>query len=287
MERALTENERLKRAEEIAYRRKYSGEKISINEKRKRNYIGSKILLEILILFNITVIVFGIQNKNEIFSESFLEKINSYGFDIRARLQNFYNSIVSIPEDATVFENEVKNETENKEQAIVEQTENNQNTLALGGAVEDDIAETKEEVLSAVETDSSKIKENYDLTRPIAGTVTSIFGIRESSNQKISGYHTGTDIAANQGTEILSAMSGTVILVSEEGDYGKHIKVQDGDLITLYAHCSEILVKEGQNVNKGEIIAKVGSTGNSTGPHLHLEIRYQNRYVNPQEIFEF
>ena len=82
-------------------------------------------------------------------------------------------------------------------------------------------------------------------------------------------------------------MSGTVILVSEEGDYGKHVKVQDGDLITLYAHCSEILVKEGQKVNKGETIAKVGSTGNSTGPHLHFEIRYQNRYVNPQEIFEF
>ena len=286
MERALTENERLKRAEEIAYRRKYPDEKISINEKRKKNYIGSKILLEILILFNITVIVFCMQNKNEIFSESFLEKINSYGFDIRACLQNFYNSIVSIPEDATVFENEVKNETENTEQAIVEQIENNQNTLALGGAVED-VAETKEEVLSAVETDSSKIKENYDLTKPISGTITSTFGIRESSNQKISGYHTGTDIAANQGTEILSAMSGTVILVSEEGDYGKHVKVQDGDLITLYAHCSEILVKEGQKVIKGETIAKVGSTGNSRGPHLHFEIRYQNRYVNPQEIFEF
>ena len=286
MERALTENERLKRAEEIAYRRKYPDEKISINEKRKKNYIGSKILLEILILFNITVIVFCMQNKNEIFSESFLEKINSYGFDIRACLQNFYNSIVSIPEDATVFENEVKNETENTEQAIVGQIEDNQNTLALGGAVEN-VAETKEEVLSAVETDSSKIKENYDLTKPISGTITSTFGIRESSNQKISGYHTGTDIAANQGTEILSAMSGTVILVSEEGDYGKHVKVQDGDLITLYAHCSEILVKEGQKVNKGETIAKVGSTGNSTGPHLHFEIRYQNRYVNPQEIFEF
>ena len=78
-----------------------------------------------------------------------------------------------------------------------------------------------------------------------------------------------------------------MILVSEEGDYGKHLKVQDGDIVTLYAHCSEILVKEGQSVEKGEKIAKVGSTGNSTGPHLHFEIRYQNRYVNPQEIFEF
>ena len=78
-----------------------------------------------------------------------------------------------------------------------------------------------------------------------------------------------------------------MIFVSEEGDYGKHLKVQDGDIVTLYAHCSEILVKEGQSVEKGEKIAKVGSTGNSTGPHLHFEIRYQNRYVNPQEIFEF
>ena len=89
------------------------------------------------------------------------------------------------------------------------------------------------------------------------------------------------------GTDIVSAISGKVILTSESGDYGKHLKIQNGDVITLYAHCSEILVKEGDEVEKGTKIAKVGSTGNSTGPHLHFEIRYQDRYVNPQEIFQF
>ena len=142
-------------------------------------------------------------------------------------------------------------------------------------------------VLGAAGEIGEKVKNNYDLTRPISGTVTSRFGTRESTNKKINGYHTGTDIAVNSGTEILAANSGEVILVSSEGDYGKHLKIQDGDLITLYAHCSKILVKEGQKVNKGEKIALVGSTGNSTGPHLHFEVRYQNRYVNPQEIFEF
>lgn len=294
MERALTENEKLKRAEQIAFRRKYPEERISIKEKEKKTYIGSKILLEILILVNITIIIYCFHNKNEIFSESFLEKISSYELNIRENFQSFFNSIISIPEDATVFENEVKSENliENNEAILsntlnevvsTEKSGNTQEEIALGGAV----AETKTEILSENKSDSSKVKEEYSLEKPISGVVTSSFGIRESSNEKISGFHTGTDIAANSGTEILSAIKGTVILVSEEGDYGKHLKVQDGDIVTLYAHCSEILVKEGQSVEKGEKIAKVGSTGNSTGPHLHFEIRYQNRYVNPQEIFEF
>ena len=294
MERALTENEKLKRAEQIAFRRKYPEERISIKKKKKKTYIGSKILLEILILVNITIIIYCFQNKNEIFSESFLEKISSYELNIRENFQSFFNSIISIPEDATVFENEVNSENliENNEAILsntlnevvsTEKSGNTQEEIALGGAV----AETKTEILSENKSDSSKVKEEYFLEKPISGVVTSSFGIRESSNEKISGFHTGTDIAANSGTEILSAIKGTVILVSEEGDYGKHLKVQDGDIVTLYAHCSEILVKEGQSVEKGEKIAKVGSTGNSTGPHLHFEIRYQNRYVNPQEIFEF
>ena len=284
MERVLTENEKLKRAEEIAYRRKYPEERISINEKEKKSYIGSKILLEILILVNITIVIYCFQNKNEIFSESFLEKINSYELNIKENFQSFFNSIISMPEDATVFENEVNNTTEEKV-SIEEAGENveNKEEVALGGAVE----EKKTEMLLENKTDSSKIKEEYDIQKPIFGVVTSSFGIRESDNEKISGFHTGTDIAANSGTDIVSAIKGTVILVSEEGDYGKHLKVQDGEVVTLYAHCSEILVKEGQSVEKGEKIAKVGSTGNSTGPHLHFEIRYQNRYVNPQEIFEF
>lgn len=290
MEKALNEMEKIKKAEEIAYRRQYPNEKFENVDKEKKTYFGSKILLEGLILINITIIVFCVQNKDEIFSENFLQRIASYQIDIKQNLDSFVNSIINVPEDATIFENNTStgNVTNTNTENISEAKtiENNlEEQVAIGGGNE--VEETKEEIIENNENDSEKVKNNYDLTRPISGTVTSRFGTRESTNKKINGYHTGTDIAVNSGTEILAANSGEVILVSSEGDYGKHLKIQDGDLITLYAHCSKILVKEGQKVNKGEKIALVGSTGNSTGPHLHFEVRYQNRYVNPQEIFEF
>ena len=82
-------------------------------------------------------------------------------------------------------------------------------------------------------------------------------------------------------------MHGKVILVSSKGDYGKHIKIQIDNIQTLYAHCSKILVKENDVVEIGQEIAKVGSTGNSTGPHLHFEIRYEDRFIDPAKIINF
>ncbi len=70
-------------------------------------------------------------------------------------------------------------------------------------------------------------------------------------------------------------------------DIGKHLEISKGEISTLYAHCSAILVKEGQNVKQGDEIAKVGDTGNSTGPHLHFEILRQDRAINPEYIMKF
>ena len=98
--------------------------------------------------------------------------------------------------------------------------------------------------------------------------------------------HTGTDIAANLGTKIKSATDGEVVLASEEGDYGKHLKIQIGEVSIIYAHCNNLYVKQGDMVAQGQEIAEVGSTGNSTGPHLHFEIRYQERKIDPESILE-
>ena len=81
-------------------------------------------------------------------------------------------------------------------------------------------------------------------------------------------------------------MEGDVELVSDYGDYGKHIKITNGEISTLYAHCSQIIVQEGEHIVQGQKIAEVGATGKTTGPHLHFEIRRNNITVDPEKIIE-
>lgn len=144
--------------------------------------------------------------------------------------------------------------------------------------------------LSAVEginqmaEDVKVIKDNYQICTPLEGTITSTFGSRVSDSSIVSAYHTGLDIAANSGTNICAAHNGKVILAENYSSYGNCVMIENNDIITVYAHCLSINVKEGQMVNKGDIIAKVGMTGNATGPHLHFEIRYNGRFVDPEKI---
>ena len=116
--------------------------------------------------------------------------------------------------------------------------------------------------------------------RPISGTITSRFG---SISRVRTGAHTGLDIATKTGTPIAAAASGTVIYSGYQGSLGYLIKISHGNGIeTYYGHCSKLYAKVGQKVNQGDIIAAVGSTGNSTGPHLHLEVRVNGVAYNPQ-----
>ena len=115
---------------------------------------------------------------------------------------------------------------------------------------------------------------------PIEGRITSRYGVSSSLRKST---HTGLDIAAVQGTDIHVIADGTVTSASYNGAYGNLVKVDHGNGVeTWYAHTSKMLVKKGDTVKAGDIIAKVGSTGNSTGPHLHLEIRINGEHVNPQ-----
>lgn len=116
--------------------------------------------------------------------------------------------------------------------------------------------------------------------------VTSYYGYRVHPISGEKNYHTGVDIGMAQGTEILAGHDGTVTLAGEAGGYGLCVAI-DGEayeghtLTTKYGHCSQILVSVGQEVKAGDVIAKVGSTGNSTGPHLHLEVLVDGQYLNP------
>ena len=101
-----------------------------------------------------------------------------------------------------------------------------------------------------------------------------LFGVKE--------FHTGIDIAAALGTNILAANSGTVIKAGYNNSYGYMVMIDHGGgIVTLYAHSSKLLVKTGDVVGRGQVIALVGSTGRSTGPHLHFEVRVNGEYKNP------
>ena len=127
---------------------------------------------------------------------------------------------------------------------------------------------------------SSKIELGLDLIKPVQSgyTITSRFGTRSS------GMHRGLDIAAPTGTPIYAAASGTVIASGwSTTGFGYFIRVAHANGVeTLYAHCSQLFVSEGEYVSQGQHIGDVGSTGWSTGPHLHLEIRVNGTIVNPQ-----
>ena len=126
---------------------------------------------------------------------------------------------------------------------------------------------------------------------PQSYTITSLFGYREDPFTGEVAYHGGTDIAAPGGTPILAAADGTVSVAngtdSWGGSYGYHVKIGHADSFeTLYAHCSSICVTEGQQVKRGEVIAYVGTTGSSTGNHLHFEVRQDGERVNALGFFK-
>ena len=118
--------------------------------------------------------------------------------------------------------------------------------------------------------------------------ISSEFGMRThpiSGKQKM---HTGIDIAVGMGTDVVSARKGVVEFAGSRGGYGNRVVIDHGDgMKTTYSHLSEIGVKPGDTVNAGTLIAKSGSTGASTGPHLHFEVEVNGNYVNPRDFFDF
>ena len=122
---------------------------------------------------------------------------------------------------------------------------------------------------------------------PVNGEFNNGFGYRKDPFTKKKTFHEGVDISANTGTSIKASAGGKVTLAKRYSGYGLAVIIDHGHGIsTLYGHASKLLVKEGQTVKKGDIIAKVGSTGRSTGPHLHFEVLLYNTPVDPEAYID-
>lgn len=118
---------------------------------------------------------------------------------------------------------------------------------------------------------------------PSSSRITSDYGDRESPIEGASSDHQGIDIGASTGADILAAADGQVVIATYSYSAGNYIMIDHGGGVsTVYMHCSQLLVSKGADVKKGQTIAKVGSTGYSTGPHLHFGIRSGGNYVNPR-----
>ncbi len=117
----------------------------------------------------------------------------------------------------------------------------------------------------------------------VRGTITSTYGSRSDPINGVSSFHQGLDIAAPRGTAVYAAADGTVIYSGYRNSYGNVVMINHGGgIVTVYAHNSSLVAKKGQEVKRGDIISKVGSTGYSTGNHLHFEVRKNGSTVNPR-----
>ena len=130
---------------------------------------------------------------------------------------------------------------------------------------------------------------DLEITNPLPGyRIGSQFGMRFHPILNISRLHAGGDMGAPSGTPIYAAADGVVVLANERGGYGNCTLIDHGNsLATLYGHQSRIVVQAGQSVTRGELIGYVGSTGMSTGPHLHLETRVKGMPINPMGVVDF
>lgn len=184
----------------------------------------------------------------------------------------------------TQIKEEHKDDTINLDLSIIENYTENIDEIGME-TVEIAQAHVEEKVAALIEEDEkSKLPSINGIllaATPVNGMITSRYGAISSIR---SGAHTGTDIATQSGTPIKAVAAGTVTFAGNSGAYGNLIKISHGNGVeTWYGHCSKLYATVGQQIEAGDIIAAVGSTGNSTGPHLHLEIRVNGVAINPQQ----
>lgn len=206
-------------------------------------------------------------------------------------LNNKIIESVDTSKEAEELVSEIKSNgiDENINLSIVEKYTNNSDEVKTNDLevakldIENKVSETIKEI-EEQEAEKNAIADINGIklaTIPVTGTISSRYGV---SSRIRKSNHTGLDIAATTGTPIKVMANGVVTNASYSGSYGKLIKVDHGNGVeTWYAHTSKMYVKKGQEVKAGDIIAEVGSTGNSTGPHLHLEIRLNGEHINPQK----
>lgn len=264
----LTEQEKIQRAEEIYYRR--NGMNYRIDKTQSRNNRKSHPIRNFILIAAVIGGILAYNNKEIITSPEFQNQIKT-----------FLNTKIDIKDIFSL--KQIKSENENNKQ----ETKNQQTSEPIEQLAENNNIEPIEtEQINENNKEIQQETQMYEVIWPHKGEITSNFGARESQDSRVTSNHTGIDIAGNLGDKIVSATNGKVVQVSEEGMLGKHIKIENENIVTVYAHCNNIYVTEGEEIKQGQEIGEVGSTGNSTGNHLHFEVIRLGQYIDPLTVIE-
>jgi murein DD-endopeptidase MepM/ murein hydrolase activator NlpD len=206
--------------------------------------------------------------------------------ELKAAQEIRRHELTAVINDLNIKQNEVLIASRSKENYMSSLQNNIEEILRQEAAMEEQSKQIEKDIIAlqrAVEYAGGELlwplPGHYRITSEYGGRIHPITGVWST--------HGGTDIAAPYGTNILSSNDGVVIYAGYHYSYGNYIIVDHGGgIATLYAHCSKLLASEGQAVTKGEPIAKVGSTGESTGNHLHYEVRLNGVRKNPMEYLK-
>ncbi|HEY9062011.1 MAG TPA: M23 family metallopeptidase [Pseudobacteroides sp.] len=273
-------------------------------------YLKVSLLVAVLIIFISGLIVININLSNHKKSlESNIENLSKLNIDQKNMISEKANAIKSLEEREKIINYKINQFTERYKDMAEKylSDEPGSKTNRSGDRTErtfvDDIRVLKDNLDELINENSNQTKDITGLAEiedklkkytatiptlwPAKGRLSSRFGEREDPFNYSERFHAGIDIAADWGSDILAAAEGTVITAGTMPGYGKAVVVSHGHgLTTLYGHISAAVAKEGQKIKKGQLVARVGSTGRSTGPHLHFEVRINGTPVDPLKYLD-
>ncbi len=243
--------------------------------------------------------------------EEYVEKVTNYDKVLLNKYQQVLDEVTIARQKAeekqrevTATKNSLKYEKEKLEQLSDEKTrqiniyqglvaDNRQNVASYAAQ----IADQEKEVEAILQEGRDKISQSeksgdsvqimptngeYAWPLPVSGRITSTFGYRKAPTAGASSYHKGVDIAVNTGTNVLACKEGKVVTAAYSSSAGNYVAIyHGGGIYSYYMHCSQLKTSVGKHVEKGQVIARSGSTGISTGPHLHFAMYKSGNYVNP------
>lgn len=202
-----------------------------------------------------------------------------YAINVNGKEKEYVNSKEEAEEIVTSTKEEVAQDIDISISTVYTKQLELEDTVEIASISNSLVTKVREEIKEEQKREKATINGIYISVIPVRGNITSRYGAREAIRDHT---HKGLDIAAKTGTPIYAVADGTVTFSGTMGGYGNLMIIDHGNgITTYYGHCSRLNKKEGAKVKAGDVIAAVGNTGNSTGSHLHFEIRKNGVYVNP------